>query len=540
MTEMKPDSGPKPEFPEQFDLADYFLFDRLAEGMGDRTAIRFGERAWTYAQVGDRARRMAVLLRRAGLRPEDRVYLVMPDVPPFAWAFFGVLKAGGVVAMGNPLAPPGDLGAVLEYIRPRILVTVPDVAESLAPWLRGPDAPAVWVVPAARTFEDDPEAAVVPPAGARCLATLLAATRSDGVEIEPNHRDAPAIWLFTSGSTGRPKAAMHCHRDFAFNTEVYAKRTLGYRPDDVCVSVPRLFFGYATGTNLMFPFAVGACAALFSEKPTAENVARAVKHYGATVLTNVPTLMSKLLEADAAGADMDLSSLRFSLSAGEALPPPLLERWLKRFRVPVYDGIGSAEMFHIYLTNRPGDVRPGSLGKPVDGYDVAILPQDAAGPGAPPVPPGEVGVLWVKGDSVAMGYWLDRDKSWATFHGHWCRTGDLFRVDDEGYYWFEGRADQMLKVGGQWVSPLEVERCLAAHPAVVEAAVIGVQREGLTVTRAYVETREPPSDELVAALQAWVKVRLAKYKYPREVVFVDALPRNDRGKVDKKALAADA
>lgn len=520
-----------PTFPDDFNLADYFLFDRLAEGAGARSALRFGDRSWTYDQVADRTLRFVTLLRRAGVQAEQRVYIVLPDVPPFAWAFFGALKAGAVVAMGNPLSPPRDLAAVIDYIGAAAIVTTPAVAEALSDALI--DTP-VFVVPDAGTF-DDPEA----PAGdPRCLRTLLEAA-APAIDTPLTARDAPAIWLFTSGSTGRPKAAMHCHRDFAFNTEVYAKGTLGYRADDVCVSVPRLFFGYATGTNLMFPFAVGACAALFSEKPTPERVAWAVQYYGATALTNVPTLMAKLLEADAGGTTVDLSSLRFSLSAGEALPPALLQRWMDRFDVPVYDGIGSAEMFHIYLTNRPGDVKPGSLGRPVEGYALAVLPADAEGPGAPPVATGEPGVLWVKGDSVALGYWLNRDASWATFHGHWCRSGDLFRVDADGYFWFEGRADQLLKVAGQWVSPVEVENCLMEHPTVVEAAVVGVDREGLTLTRAFVRTRAPGDDDLAVALQDWVKKRLARYKYPREVVFVDALPRNDRGKIDKKALPRD-
>ena len=510
-------------FPELFNLADYYLFDRLDEGAGGRTALRFGERAWTYDEVADHTRRTTSVLLDAGVRHGDRVYIVLPDVPPFAWAFFGALKAGAVVAMGNPLTPSEGLEYVLDYVQPRVLVTTPEVAARLTV----PDGITVLLSPDAGTFEDP-----VAPVGDGCLATTLAAADPAPTAI-PTRRDAPAVWLFTSGSTGKPKAAMHTHRDFAFNTELYAKGTIGYTADDVCVSVPRLFFGYATGTNLMFPFAVGGCAALFSEKPTAERIAWAIRHYRATALTNVPTLMARILEAADAGADIDLSSLRFSLSAGEALPPALLERWTERFDVPVYDGIGSAEMFHIYLTNRPGDVKPGSLGRPVEGYELRILPADAEGPGADPVPTGEPGVLWIKGDSVASGYWLDRDASWKTFHGHWCRSGDLFRVDADGYYWFGGRADQLLKVAGQWVSPLEVEHCLCAHPAVIEAAVIGVERDGLMLTRAFVETRE---DTTADALQTWVKTRLAKYKYPREVVFVDALPRNDRGKVDKQAL----
>ena len=205
----------------------------------------------------------------------------------------------------------------------------------------------------------------------------------------------------------------------------------------------------------------------------------------------------------------------------------------------MFDGIGSAEMFHIYLTNRPGDIKPGSLGRPVDGYQLKILSADAEGPGAKEVPTGEPGVLWIKGDSVASGYWLDREKSWTTFHGHWCRSGDLFRRDQAGYYWFCGRADQLLKVSGQWVSPLEIEHCLAEHPLVAEAAVIGVTVKELMSTRAYVEIRTAPSEALANELKDFVRTNLAKYKYPREIVFVDELPRNDRGKVDKKALRHD-
>ena len=517
--------------PKQFNLADYYLFDRIAENMGARTAIRFGERTYRYDDVADKTLRTVDVLQTQSLRPGDRVYIVLPDIPPFAWAFFGALKAGATVAMGNPLSKTEDLLYVIDYVSPTVVITTDEVAGRLDAHFAGrPDQPKLLVTPNPGTF-DDPEAPLSDP---RCLARALTDANRQP-EIKPTDRDTPAIWLFTSGSTGRPKAAMHCHQDFAFNTEVYAKGTIGYQADDVCVSVPRLFFGYATGTNLMFPFAVGACAGLFSEKPTADRIAWAIDYYGATALTNVPTLMARLLESDAE-TPLDLSSLRFALSAGEALPPALLERWLARFDVPVYDGIGSAEMFHIYLTNRPDDVKPGSLGRPVDGYELRILPADAEGPGAAETPVGTNGVLWIKGDSVSTGYWLDREKSWHTFHGHWCRSGDLFRKDEDGYYWFGGRADHLLKVSGQWVSPLEIEHCLATHPQVIEAAVIGVERDGLMSTRAFVEVRCEPTPVLGNELQDFVRTNLAKYKYPREVVFVEALPRNDRGKVDKKAL----
>jgi benzoate-CoA ligase family protein len=542
-----------PAFPEDLNLADYFLFDRLREGRGDHVAIRFGDRAWSYAEVAARARALARALLRHGLGPEQRVYIVLPDVPPFAWAIFATLAAGGVLAMGNPAAPTDDLAYVLDYIKAAALITTPEVAEALAPRLAQlPHLGAVLLAPGAATGED-PEATVEPGPGVaalapgRWVASLDAAIvgADPAVALPSPRRDDPAIWLFTSGSTGRPKAAMHSHRDFAFNTEVYAKRTVGYTASDIAISVPRLFFGYATGTNLWFPFAVGATVGLFSERPTAESVADAVARYRPTIVTNVPTMLGKLLDLDderrAAGAPgLDLSSVRFHLSAGEALPEPLLRRFVERFGGEVYDGIGSAEMFHIYCSHRPGDGVPGSLGRAVDGYALKILPEDAEGAGAAGLPPGEIGVLWVRGDSVAHGYYQDRDRSWKTFHGHWCRTGDLFHIDDRGYLWFSGRADDLFKVGGVFVAPREVEDCLLAHPAVSVAAVIPGDDAGLVKPKAVIvlrpEARSRDRGALAEELKAHVQGRLSRHKYPRWVVFVDDLPKNDRGKVDKKLL----
>jgi len=552
--EVSHDAPAGPTFPEEFNLADYFLFDREREGKGGNLAIRFGDRAWTYAQVAARSRALARYLVAHGLAPEQRVYIVLPDVPPFAWAIFATLAAGGVVTMGNPIAPPDDLGYVLDYVKAAVLITTPEVAEALAPRLAQlPHLRTVLLAPNAATG-DDPEATV--PLGGqvaelvvpvRRVASLDAAVAQASAQavLPVLRRDDPAIWLFTSGSTGRPKAAMHSHRDFAFNTEVYAKRTVGYVETDVAISVPRLFFGYATGTNLWFPFAVGATVGLFSERPTAESVAAAIARYRPTIVTNVPTMLGKLLDLDderrAAGQPgLDLSSVRFHLSAGEALPEPLLRRFTSRFGGEVYDGIGSAEMFHIYCSNRPGDVMPGSLGRAVEGYTLKILPEDADGAGAPGLLPNEIGVLWVKGDSVAHGYFQDRDKSWKTFHGHWCRTGDLFHIDERGYLWFSGRADDLFKVGGIFVAPREVEDCLLAHAAVSVAAVIPGDDAGLIKPKAVVvlrpEARDRDRRALADELKAHVQGRLSKHKYPRWIVFVDDLPKNDRGKVDKKLL----
>ena len=554
-------------FPETFNLADYFLFDRQQEGKGGNVAIRFGHRSWTYDEVADRSLALAHYLVEEGLRPEQRVYIVLPDVPPFAWSIFATLAAGGVVTMGNTIAPVEDLRYVLEYVRATMLITTPAVARALGPYYAElPHLRRVFLAPDAATIED-PEADLppaeiaeidtllrraldLPPKRVESLTRAIVRGRTLEVPLPRTRRDDPAIWLFTSGSTGRAKAAMHSHRDFAFNTEVYAKRTVGYRESDVAISVPRLFFGYATGTNLWFPFAVGATVGLFSERPTAESVAAAIARYRPTIVTNVPTMLGKLLDLDderrAKGEPpLDLSCVRFHLSAGEALPEPLLRRFTARFGGEVYDGIGSAEMFHIYCSNRPGDVMPGSLGRAVEGYTLAILPEDAEGSGAAPLPPGEIGVLWVKGDSVAHGYFQDRDKSWKTFHGHWCRTGDLFSIDERGYLWFSGRADDLFKVGGIFVAPREVEDCLLAHAAVSVAAVIPAEEGGLTKPKAVIELRPDARERiassdgrraLIAELKAHVQNKLSKHKYPRWVVFLDDLPKNDRGKVDKKAL----
>jgi benzoate-CoA ligase family protein len=511
----------------------------------------------TYADVADRVRALRGFFAAGGVAREERVLIALHDTPAHVYAFFATLHHGAVVAMGNPDAPPDDLAYLVEYTRASVVITNPRAAAAIRPALAAAGLRALILVPEVATGGDVEADFVTPPS----LAALSPVSLRDAIDNgrysqplppRPTKRDDIAIWLFTSGSTGRSKAAIHTHRDFAFNTEHYAKNTVGYRASDVTVSVPRLFFGYATGTNLMFPFAVGATTALFAERPTPEALTAAIERHRPTVVTNVPTMMGKLLELDEsrAGAGkprLDFSSVRFHLSAGEALPPALLLRFTERFPADVYDGIGSAEMFHIYCSNRPGDIKPGSLGRVVEGYQVKVLSSDAAGPGEAELPPGETGVMWVKGDSVALGYFQDRDKSWATFFGHWCRTGDLFRLDEEGYLWFSGRADDLLKVGGIWVAPTEVEECLMRHPAVSLAAVIGAEDEGLVKPKAYIVLRDDKralaaTDEgrraLAAELKEHVKERLSKHKYPRWVVFTDDVPKNDRGKVDKKTLKA--
>jgi benzoate-CoA ligase family protein len=348
------------------------------------------------------------------------------------------------------------------------------------------------------------------------------------------HRDDPAIWLFTSGSTGKPKAAVHLQADLPWNTERYAKQVLRIRADDLTVSVPKLFFGYATGTNLLFPFAVGGATALFSERSEPGRLFDVIERYKPTVLTSVPTMINGMLNHPGAG-ERDLSSLRVCLSAGEALPPELYRRWMDVFGVEILDGIGSAETFHIYISNYPGEVVPGSLGRLVPGYDARIV-----GPDGAEIPMGEAGTLWVKGDSAAILYWQAHEKSKEVLRGDWVVTGDHMRRDAQGNFWYEGRTDDMLKVSGIFVSPYEVENCLLQHPRVAECAVIGYKGpDGLIKPKAFVVPRDCSGDDLLGReLQEFVKQRLAPFKYPRIVEFTTALPKNDRGKIDRRRLGS--
>ncbi len=542
-------------FPDDFNLANYYLFDRLKEGRGAHPAVLFGDQQHSYESVAEHTRELQRFFASAGVRREERVLIILHDTPAFVWSFFATLHHGAVVTMGNPEAPAADLAYLVEYTRASLVITIPRVALSIQDALKQADIRAIVLAKEIATGDDalgevDAGGFALPYSTLKAaLASGAALAANSSLAPRPTKIDDVAIWLFTSGSTGRSKANLHAHRDFAFNTEVYAKKTVGYRADDITVSVPRLFFGYATGTNLMFPFAVGASTALFAERPTPENLAKAIHRHKPTVVTNVPTMMGKLLDHDEAlkargEAGLDFSSVRFHLSAGEALPEALLARFMRRWGAEVFDGIGSAEMFHIYCSNRPGDVKPGSLGRVVEGYTIKILPSEATEPGGEALPVGETGVMWVRGDSASMGYFQDRQKSFATFLGPWCRTGDLFKLDADGYLFFSGRADDLLKVSGVWVAPLEVEECLMQHAAVSLAAVIGCEEDGLMKVKAFIVPREnararangADAAALALELKEHVKSCLSKHKYPRWVVFADDVPKNDRGKVDKKVL----
>ncbi|MDB4966074.1 MAG: Benzoate-CoA ligase [Myxococcales bacterium] len=503
---------PTPTFPDSFNMAHYFLDARVEEGRGDHVAVIDDHGQYTYRQVQALANQVGNALAAMGVGVEDRVLIGLSDSVEFAATFFGVLKIGAVVAMVNPELPEGDYPHYLDYTRARALVCDRALADRVRPLLD-----------AAKLLRG------VITAGGNWSETVGRASAS--LTNFPTSQDDPSVWLFTSGSTGKPKGAVHLHRDFAYNTECYAKQVLKMRPEDVTLGVPKLFFGYATGTNLMFPFAVGATTVLFAERATPENLFERSARHGATVLTSVPTMINKMVQT--AGGPRSLTPLRVCISAGEALPPELYHRWKESFDVEILDGIGSAELFHIYISNRLGEVRPGSLGRLVPGYEAKIVGADGN-----VVPDGEVGTLWAKGDSAAVCYWQARDKSKEVFRGEWVVSGDLFRRDGEGFFYYAGRADDMLKVGGIWVSPMEVESCLLRHPHVLETAVIGYEDDdGLVKPLAYVVAKGVAASETLAAeIIEHCKRELAHYKAPRKVQFVEALPRSDRGKILRREL----
>ena len=533
------------EFPEHFNMADYFLYHNLEEGRENKVCLYFEDQTFTYGETARLSSRTGNALRELGVEIEDRVLLVLPDCPEFVWTWFGSARIGAVITMVNPLLPAEDYKYYLDYTRASVAV----VHESLLKTFNEAAAEgrylrAVLVV-GDREHDHDLDFTNDRLVWSSFNGAVLSA--DDECTPADTHRDDIAIWLFTSGSTGHPKGAVHLQHDLPFNTEVFAKRTMGVNESDLTVSAPKLFFGYATGTNLLFPFAVGGATALFSERSTADKLFEVIERYRPTILTTVPTMINSMLNVTDAGS-RDLSSLRFCYSAGEALPIELYERWKRSLGVEICDGIGSAEMFHIYITNRPGDVKPGSLGRIVEGYEAKIVDAEAR-----EVPTGDMGTLKVKGDSAALWYWNAHEKSKETFAGDWCTTGDQFHVDDEGYYWYHGRTDDMLKVSGIFVAPAEIENCLLQHEAVLECAVIGYDSgDGLVKPKAFVVLREEvragsgsdrvateqkcDGNDLAHELKEFVKSHLASYKYPRWIEFVTSLPKNDRGKIDRKQL----
>ena len=498
--------------PEHLNIADWLLDARVREGRGDRPALLTDQGALTYREVQALANRFGHLLHSAGVEPEQRVIIALPDGPEFVAALFGTLKVGAVVVMVNPQLAVDAIEYFYSYTRATVALVHRHTAPAFQAAQRGAGHLKQIIV-------------VGEPATTRAIAGA-----PTELETFPSHRDDAAIWLFSGGTTGQPKAVVQSHGSFANTTVCYGQGVLRLTERDITLAVPKLFFGYATGSNLFFPFSVGAAAALFPEKSTAETLFDKIRKFRPTVLVNVPTMVNQMV-AHPDAAQQDVSSLRLATSAGEALPVELYERWKKTFGVELLDGLGTAEMWHIFISNKPGAVKPGTIGTVVPGFDVRV--RDDLGHD---LPDGEAGMLWVRGDSRAIGYWQQLDKTKAAFRGEWYVSGDLIRRDADGYFTYCGRADELLKVGGKWLAPQEVEGCLLQHPLVKEVAVVGIEdANGLTKPQAFVvATEQRPG--LAEELQAFARERLEPYKAPRAVRFLDMLPRTHLGKVDRRKL----
>lgn len=475
---------------EQFNLADYLLDQRVRDGLGERLALITDEGELTYREVQGMANQAAHALAARGLEREQRLLLAMPDSPDYVAALFGALKLGAVVVMANPALSPQEMSELADYVRAKVVLTSEQ----------------------------------------RVDFRSQLSSQPHHFDTVPTHRDDIALWLFSGGTTGRPKAVLQSHQSFFNTTELYAKAFLGYRAEDRTLSVPKLFFGYATGSNLFFPFSVGASAILFEEKCTPEVLFAKIARHRPSILINVPTMVNHMVSHPQA-CEQDFSGLRFSTSAGEALPEALYHRWREVFGCELLDGLGTAEMWHVFLSNAPGQVRPGTLGRPVPGFEVKICDESGN-----EVPQGEVGRLWVAGDSRALCYWQRGELSQQALQGRYYVSSDLMSCDPDGYFSYCGRADEMLKVSGRWLAPQEVESCLLTHPAVAECAVVGmVGQDGLTRPHAYVIANEVGED-LEDQLKAHVLAQLEAYKHPRRIYFVDELPRTHLGKVNRALL----
>ncbi|RSM48273.1 benzoate-CoA ligase family protein [Amycolatopsis balhimycina DSM 5908] len=501
---------------EPFNLATHFLDRHVAEGRGDRTALLVGDRSISYAQLARLTNRIGNVLLDAGVRKGQRVLLALSDGDEFVAAWYGAQKIGAVTAEVYPFLQPKDYAYYLGYTE-----AVAVLADAVTlPALREAGATGLLVTGV-------PEAELRP--GESPFRTLVDAA-PDTLEAAPTTVDDVGIWKFTTGSTGAPKACVHPLRSPLESFERYAVQVLGLREDDRVLAVPKLFFGYARDLVALFPFGVGAAGIAFGERSTADLIFELIARHRPTVLVNVPTMMSAMV-AHPAAAEQDLSCLRMTTSAGEALPSELHRKWDAAFGVPVVDGIGSSEAYHIYLSNRPGEAKIGTLGTEVPGYTAQVV--DELGN---PLPDGEIGPLRVTGPTIALEYFGDPEKSARTFDGDTLTSGDLFSRDPDGCFRHHGRADALLKVGGVFVAPGEIEDCLLGHASVVDCAVVGHETGGLVVPRAYVVLRAGAS---VSAddLKAHAKAHLAKHKYPREVVFMPELPRTANGKLDRRALA---
>jgi benzoate-CoA ligase family protein len=504
------------DLPEKFNVADHFVDRHVREGRGGRTAIICRDRTLTYAQLAEEVGRVGNGLRKLGVQEEQRVLLLLPDCPEFVAAYFGVMKIGAVAVPTSTALRSDDYAYFLGESRAKVLIVHDSLYGEVAPALaHQPYLRHVLVCGGLQEHHLNWEEWL-----AGCPPQL---------DSEPTSKDDVAFWLWTSGSTGRPKASVHLQRDWIYCCEGYGRGVLDIGPDDITFSSSKLFHAYGLGNGLMFPFHVGATTALYPGKPQAKAILETAQTTQPTLFFSVPTLYAAMLQEIERGGGFDLSSVRLAVSAAEPLPAEIFRRWKERLGFEILDGIGSTELLHIYLSARAGHVRPGSTGQPVPGYDIRIVEPDGR-----EVPPGVIGDLLVSGESTARCYWNHRELSRDRMRGKWFFTGDKYSVDEDGYFWYAGRSDDLFRVSGQWVSPVEVESTLIEHACVLEAAVVAYEEETKFHTpKAFVVLKQgvTGNSELIRELQDFVKKRMTPYKYPRRIEFVTELPKSAAGKL---------
>lgn len=509
--------------PETFNVATYFVDRNVLEGRGGKIAIECGDERISYQQLLERTNRAGNSLRQLGVRPEERVLLLLLDTPEFLYCFFGAIKIGAVAVPINPFLKPREYEYLLHDARAGVVL----VNEALLPQLQS--------IPRER-LPYLREIVVVGGLNQNLLSLSEAMdAASPELEAESTSKDSAAFWLYSSGSTGDPKACVHLHHDMVVCSELYAKGILQMNERDRCYSVARLFFAYGLGNAGYFPLSCGATTILSPARPAPAGIYADIERYRPTLFFSVPTNYAALLAHQSEdGREFDLSSVRHAISAGEALPAPLFERFRQRFGVEILDALGSTETLQMVISNRPGEAKPGSSGRIIPGYEARIVDNNGRA-----VAPGEIGNLLIKGDSTCAGYWNQHEKTKEAFEGHWFRTGDKYYQDQEGYFWYAGRTDDMFKVNGRWLSPAEVESALIAHPAVREAAVVARDDgSGLPKPAAYVALNPDfvANDELARDLEDWVAQRIGGYKRPRWIEFLPELPKTATGKLQRFKL----
>ena len=514
--------------PRQYNFSADILDRNLKAGRADRPAFIDPRGTWTYGQLADRVARFAASLRVLGVRREERVLIALLDTIDWPTAFLGCLKAGVVAVPVNTLMTEDDYRFMLADSRARVLV----VSEALYPRFQKLIGQS-----------DDLEHVVVSgdnAQGHKRFEDLIDGSMPEA-QTAPTVRDDIAFWLYTSGSTGKPKGAVHVHADLKLTDDLYGGPYLNITEKDVCYSVAKLFFAYGLGNALTFPMSAGACTVLLPDRPTPDGVAALLRRHPVTVFYAVPTFYAAFLASPAAPQRAEMK-FRCCVSAGEALPEDVGKRWLDRYGVDILDGIGSTEMLHIFLSNKVGAVKYGTTGKPIPGYAVKLVDDNGA-----TVKKGEMGELLVSGPSSAVMYWNNREQSRHTFMGEWTRSGDKYVEDEDGYFVYCGRRDDMLKVSGMYVSPFEVEGVLSTHPDVLETAVVAwLDGDGLVKPKAFVVLKDQTKvgdaaarDAMSRTLQDHVKSKLAPYKYPRWIEFRADLPKTATGKIQRFKLRGE-